>query len=69
MIFGIIFTPVGMILGSFLGAMIAELAIAKKNLDEAVRAAVGSFLGFMLGTGIKTIAAVLILWQIFVYFN
>ena len=69
MIFGIIFTPVGMILGSFLGALIAELAIAKKNLDEAIRSAVGSFLGFILGTGIKTICAVLILWQIAVYFN
>ena len=69
MIFGIIFTPVGMILGSFLGALIAELAIAKKNLDEALNAAVGSFLGFILGTGIKTICAVLILWQIIVYFN
>lgn len=69
MIFGIIFTPVGMILGSFLGALIAELAIAKKNLDEALNAAVGSFLGFILGTGIKTICAVLILWQIAVYFN
>ena len=69
MIFGIIFTPVGMILGSFLGALIAELAIAKKNLDEVLNAAVGSFLGFILGTGIKTICAVLILWQIIVYFN
>lgn len=69
MIFGIIFTPVGMILGSFLGALIAEIAVAKKNLEEALKAAVGSFLGFILGTGIKTIAAVLILWQIFVYFN
>lgn len=69
MIFGIIFTPVGMILGSFLGALIAEIAVAKKNLEEALKAAVGSFLGFILGTGIKTIVGVLILWQIIVYFN
>jgi hypothetical protein len=30
-------------------------------------AALGSFLGFLLGTGIKTIASVLILWQIIIY--
>ena len=69
MIFGIIFTPVGMILGAFLGALIAELAVAKKPEKEALQAAVGTFLGFVLGTGIKTIAAVLLLWQIIVYFR
>ena len=69
MIFGIVFTPVGMILGAFLGALIAELAVAKKPEKEALQAAVGTFLGFVLGTGIKTIAAVLLLWQIIVYFR
>lgn len=69
MIFGIIFTPVGMILGAFLGALLAELVVAKKTEGEALKAAVGSFLGFILGTGIKTIAAVLLLWQIIVYFS
>ena len=69
MIFGIIFTPVGMILGAFLGALLAELFVAKKKIEDALKAAVGSFVGFILGTGIKTICAVLILWQIIVYFN
>jgi uncharacterized protein YqgC (DUF456 family) len=69
MLFGMICTPVGMILGSFLGALIAEVAYAKKNIGEAIRAAVGSFVGFILGTGIKTICAVLIMWQIIVYFG
>lgn len=67
MIFGIIFTPVGMILGAFLGALIAELVVAKKDSGEAFKAAVGSFLGFILGTGVKTIAAVWLMWQIIVY--
>ena len=67
MLFGIIFTPIGMILGAFLGALMAELVVAKRKTDEAFKAAVGTFLGFILGTGIKTIAAVLILWQIFIY--
>ena len=69
MIFGIIFTPVGMILGAFLGALLAELFVAKKREGEAVKAAFGTFLGFILGTGIKTIVSVCILWQIIVYFN
>ena len=67
MIFGIIFTPVGMILGAFLGALLAELVVVKKKFDEAIKVAIGSFLGFILGTGIKTISAIIILWQIFVY--
>ena len=69
MIFGIIFTPIGMILGAFLGALLAELVVAKKKSEEAFKAAVGSFLGFILGTGIKTITAVCIFWYIIVYIN
>lgn len=69
MIFGIIFTPIGMILGAFLGALLAELVVARKKSEEAFKAAVGSFLGFILGTGIKTITAVCIFWYIIVYIN
>ena len=64
---GIFLTPVGMIAGSFLGAFIAEMIYAKKDAASSLKAALGSFLGFIAGTGIKTIAAVLIMWQILVY--
>jgi len=67
LILGIIFTPVGMILGSFLGAFLMELYYNDKGASQALNAAVGSFLGFILGTGIKTIISVCILWQIFVF--
>ena len=67
LIAGIILTPIGMILGSFLGAFLGELLFAKKKEEEALKAAVGSFLGFITGTGIKTIASVLIMWQIIVF--
>ena len=67
LIAGIFLTPVGMIAGSFLGAFIAELAWANKDGRSALKAALGSFLGFMLGTGIKTVVAVLIMWRIVIY--
>lgn len=67
MIFGIIFTPIGMILGAFLGALLAELVVVSKEFAPALKSAFGTFLGFILGTGIKTIAAVWMMWQIFVY--
>lgn len=64
---GIILTPIGMIAGSFLGAFIAEVYWGNKSSKDAFVAALGSFFGFILGTGIKTIASCLILWQIIVY--
>ena len=64
---GIILTPVGMIAGSFLGAFLAEILYAKKDHTASLKAAIGSFIGFIAGTGIKTIASVLIMWQIVVY--
>lgn len=67
LIIGIFLTPVGMILGSFLGAFISELYWGKKGAMDALKAAGGSFLGFITGTGLKTIVACLILWKIFVF--
>ena len=67
LILGIILTPIGMILGSFLGAFLAELYYTRKGAAQALKAAVGSFLGFITGTGLKTIVAVLILWKIVVF--
>ena len=64
---GIILTPVGMILGSFLGAFLFELYYARKGATQALKAAIGSFLGFITGTGLKTIVSVLILWKIFAF--
>lgn len=67
LIVGIFLTPVGMILGSFLGAFLFELYYTHQGVPQALKAAVGSFLGFITGTGLKTIVAVLILWKIFVF--
>ena len=67
LIVGIFLTPVGMILGSFLGAFLFELYYTRQGATQALKAAIGSFLGFITGTGLKTIVAVLILWKIFVF--
>ncbi len=67
LILGIVFTPIGMILGSFLGAFIAEWHYTRQGAGQALKAAVGSFLGFITGTGLKTIVSVLIMWRIIVF--
>ncbi len=67
LIIGIFLTPVGMILGSFLGAFLSELYYNRKGAAQALKAALGSFLGFITGTGLKTIVAVLIMWKIIVF--
>ena len=67
LLIGIIFTPIGMILGSFLGAFLAELYYNRKGVGQALKAAIGSFLGFITGTGLKTIVSVILLWRIIVF--
>lgn len=67
LIAGIILTPVGMILGSFLGAFLFELYYTRKGASQALKAAIGSFLGFITGTGLKTIVACIIMWKIVVF--
>lgn len=67
LIAGIILTPIGMILGSFLGAFLFELYYTRQGGLQALKAAIGSFLGFITGTGLKTIVACIILWKIIVF--
>lgn len=49
---GLFFGPLGIIIGPFLGAYIGEITTGKKDKD-ALRAAWGSFMGFLLGVGLK----------------
>lgn len=50
------FGPWGIVLGPFAGAFIAELT-SNKNGREALRAAFGSFVGFLIGSVSKLIVA------------
>ena len=68
LIFGLfVVPPVGMILGSFLGAFLAELYYARKTTGDALKSALGSFLGFITGTGLKLIACGVMMYYIIVY--
>ncbi len=49
---GLFFGPLGIIVGPFLGAFIGEITTGKKE-KQALRAAWGSFMGFLLGVGLK----------------
>ncbi len=59
------FPPWGMILGSFLGALLAEVIFEGRNVTDSVAPALGSFLGFLLSTGLKITASGVMLFYIF----
>jgi uncharacterized protein YqgC (DUF456 family) len=44
---------VGLLLGPFVGAFLGEMLIAKKTASRALKAGVGTFLGFLGGTLVK----------------
>ena len=64
---GLVYPPVGMILGSLLGAFVAELVFAKKDTVTSLKSALGAFLGFIFGTGAKLVASGIMLFYIFVF--
>jgi len=56
--------PFGIIIGAFVGALIGEL-INKNDKDVALKAAFGSFLGFLTSTFLKFIFAIIYLGLFF----
>jgi uncharacterized protein YqgC (DUF456 family) len=53
LILGLGFGPLGIILGPFLGALVGELLKDSNDTKRALRAAYGSFIGFLISTGLK----------------
>ncbi|MCL5781518.1 MAG: DUF456 domain-containing protein [Firmicutes bacterium] len=52
--------PLGILLGPFLGAVAGEL-LARRNMDQAVRAGVGTLVGFLGGALLKLVIQTLML--------
>lgn len=59
MLLGLFFTPIGMMTGLFLGAVLGDLKEGKSPID-ALKAGVGSYLGTVVGIVIKCIVALII---------
>lgn len=61
---GIFFGIPGIILGPFIGAVLGEMLGAKIPFEQAVKVGFGSMLSFIVGSGIKLVAAVYMLYYI-----
>lgn len=65
-VFGLFFfPPAGILFGPIVGAFIGEL-IAGKNSDSALRAALGSFIGYLIATGLKIGVAIMLAYYFFI---
>ena len=53
--------PLGLIIGPFAGAFIGEM-IGNAQSEHAMKAALGSFMGFLLGTLLKLVACFVMGW-------
>lgn len=49
----------GLFLGLFIGAVVGEFFLAQKNLNDSLKAGVGSILGFFAGSVIKLILSLI----------
>jgi uncharacterized protein len=49
----------GLIVGTFLGAFIAELIFAKKGGKQALKAGLSSLIGFLAGAAVKVLIAII----------
>lgn len=56
--------PLAIIVGPFIGAVVGELIVGT-NPTSALRSGVGSFVGFLLGTGLKLAIALVLSYYFF----
>ncbi len=63
LIAGVWFGPVGLIAGPFVGAFVGEV-LAGNQSEHALRAALGSFIGFVFSTLLKLVTCVVMGWYV-----
>ena len=61
---GLIFGIPGIILGPFFGAVIGEMVGSNADIDKALTIGLGSLLSFLVGSGIKLIAGLYMIYHI-----
>ncbi len=61
---GLLFGIPGIILGPFAGAVIGEMVGSKATFDNAINIGLGSMLSFLVGSGIKLIVGVYMMFYI-----
>ena len=61
---GVFMGPIGIVVGPFAGAVLGEMLNQNRTLGEAIKVGFGSFLSFLVGTGIKLIVATIITYYI-----
>lgn len=71
LIIGVLFSPFGLvsiIIAPFLGAFIGEYAFKRTAQKDALKAAFGTFIGFMISTGLSMLLClamlVYVMWQL-----
>lgn len=57
------FPPLGLILGPFVGAFLGELVHDSNDMNKAFKSGLGSFVGFLLGTGLKLMFGFYIIYK------
>lgn len=58
---GLFLGPVGVFVGAFAGALVGEMLVGK-DTSTATRAALGSFVGFLFGVGLKVALCGIMIW-------
>ena len=61
LVFGLFLGPLGVIFGPFVGALLGELS-ANKNMNDALKAAFGAFVGFIIGTVSKLVVGIFMIY-------
>lgn len=66
LIAGFFMGPLGIIFGPFAGAFFGELIFDSSDMKRVLKAAFGSFKGFLFGTGLKVVSCLIFAW-IFIF--